>query len=267
MDYRFLKAFISVAKHLNFTKAAKELFLTQAAVSRQIKLLEDSLETQLLIRSPQKVILTLKGKELYQKGRYFDEWIFSEFSNTPIKEIRIGVLQGVLENWLVTKISEHFEKSDFNIYIYMSSPSNITKMLEDGTIDIALNSKNIQTENLTSLKLFQEKMVLISKNKISLKELHKYRWIVCDPNDYLIHYCKKKSPRLIQVTSTTAVMRLVEKGVGISIVPLHLIVDKKKFQAYPIDRFKNEFIYLTTFNYKIIPEHIRLFITMLSLEI
>ncbi|MBI2645508.1 MAG: LysR family transcriptional regulator [Deltaproteobacteria bacterium] len=264
MEYRFLKTFISVAKHLNFTKAALELHLTQAAVSRQIKLLEESLGTQLLIRSPQKVILTSSGKELFQKGHYFQEWILSEFSQEKTKEVRIGALQGILENWLVNKIDKLFKNSNFNLTISMSSPSNLTKMLEEGTLDMILNIKNIQTENLTSLKLFQEEMVLISKEKLSLKNIDRYRWIICDPNDYLMKYCRKKSPRILQVNSTTAALRLVEKGVGISIIPSHLIIDRKKLQIYPIEKFKKEFIYLTTFNYKIIPEHIKQFIQILS---
>ncbi len=264
MDYRFIKAFISVAKHLNFTKAASELHVTQAAVSRQIRLLEESLGVQLVIRSPQRVMLTPKGQELYQKGHYFDEWITSEFSKEPIQDIRIGVLQGVLESWLVERLSKLCKVKKYNFYIHMTSPSAIEKLIEEGKIDLALNTKNIQTELLTSRKLFQEKIVLISKEQINLGKLHEYRWVICESHDYIVKFSKKKSQKLIQVNSPTAQIRFVEKGMGISMVPSHLITNKSKLHIYPIEKYKNEFIYLTTLNYRIIPEHIKSFIEILQ---
>lgn len=55
---------MSTAKHLNFSKAAEELNIAQSAVSRQIKLLEESVNDQLIIRSSKKVLLTEKGESL-----------------------------------------------------------------------------------------------------------------------------------------------------------------------------------------------------------
>ena len=263
MDYRFIKAFISVAKHLNFTKAAGELHITQAAVSRQIRLLEESLNVQLVIRSPQKVMLTPKGQEFYQKGRYFDEWITSEFSKEPIQDIRIGVLQGVLESWLVEKLSKQYKDKEYNFYIHMTSPSAIEELIEKGAIDLALSTQNIQTELLTSQRLFQEKIVLISKSEVDLDKLHEYRWIICESHDYIVKFSKKKSQKLIQVNSPTAQIHMVEAGLGISMVPSHLVANKNKLHIYPIEKYKNEFIYLTTLNYRIIPEHIKSFIEIL----
>ena len=64
LDYRYLRAFIVTARHLNFSRAADELNIAQSAVSRQIKLLEEGVGQQLIIRSSKKVILTEKGQSL-----------------------------------------------------------------------------------------------------------------------------------------------------------------------------------------------------------
>jgi len=61
LDYRYLKAFMITARYLNFSKAAQELNIAQSAVSRQIKLLEESVGQQLIVRSSKKVLLTEKG--------------------------------------------------------------------------------------------------------------------------------------------------------------------------------------------------------------
>ncbi|BAV52848.1 Uncharacterized protein MLTONO_p0378 (plasmid) [Mesorhizobium loti] len=70
-DYRrlplsALRAFEAAARHVSFTKAANELSVTQAAVSRHILTLEDHLDTQLFNRGNQKVSLSAAGEELFE---------------------------------------------------------------------------------------------------------------------------------------------------------------------------------------------------------
>lgn len=70
-DYRrlplnALRAFEAAARHMSFTKAANELSVTQAAVSRHISTLEEHLEIQLFNRGNQKVSLSLAGEELFE---------------------------------------------------------------------------------------------------------------------------------------------------------------------------------------------------------
>lgn len=84
MDYRYLKAFILTAQHASFSKAAEILGIAQSAVSRQIKLLEDSLGEELIIRSSKKVLLTAKGKELYLTASNFDKAALQIFERKTI---------------------------------------------------------------------------------------------------------------------------------------------------------------------------------------
>lgn len=65
MDIQKLNYFISVAQHLNFTKAAQEHHMAQTAMSRQILNLENELGVSLFFRNNRKVELTSAGKELY----------------------------------------------------------------------------------------------------------------------------------------------------------------------------------------------------------
>lgn len=61
-----LRGFEAAARHLNFTRAADELFITQSAVSRQIKALEDRLGIALFVREPKRLRLTDKGEILFR---------------------------------------------------------------------------------------------------------------------------------------------------------------------------------------------------------
>ena len=60
----FLSTFETVARHLSFTNAAKELYVSQAAVSHQIRSLEENLGVELFHRDNRKIILTKEGEKL-----------------------------------------------------------------------------------------------------------------------------------------------------------------------------------------------------------
>ena len=64
MELRYLKSFVSAARLLNFSEAAKEMCVTQSTFSQTIKLLEDELGVALFYRNSHKVLLTEAGKEL-----------------------------------------------------------------------------------------------------------------------------------------------------------------------------------------------------------
>lgn len=90
-DYRrlplsALRAFEAAARHMSFTKAANELSVTQAAVSRHILTLEDHLDTQLFNRGNQKVSLSPAGQELYQAATLSLAHLASAFDSVKAKK-------------------------------------------------------------------------------------------------------------------------------------------------------------------------------------
>ena len=60
-----LKAFETAARHLSFTKAAEEMYVTQAAISHQIKALEDHLGLKLFMRKNRSLLLTEEGQSYF----------------------------------------------------------------------------------------------------------------------------------------------------------------------------------------------------------
>lgn len=69
MSLDAIRGFESAARHLSFTAAAEELCITQSAVSKQIKILEDALGTALFLRGGKGLSLTPQGRELYEAAR------------------------------------------------------------------------------------------------------------------------------------------------------------------------------------------------------
>ena len=69
VEIRHLRAFIAVAEELNFSRAAARLYVSQPALSRQVRALERSVGYQLLLRSTHQVELTLAGEALLDRAR------------------------------------------------------------------------------------------------------------------------------------------------------------------------------------------------------
>lgn len=257
MDYRYLKAFLYTARYSSFSKAAEKLQIAQSAVSRQIKLLEEDLGHELIIRSSKKIILTQKGKDLYIAGRNFGQSINEIFLTHQHRELRVAMLQGLLKNWFRPLLIEFSKKYERNITVKIGTPSELKRGLEAGEFDLVFTTENIQSELISSLKIFNEDLVLISKNEIDVENLEQYRWIVYGEKDYLFEVSKKESQRVTQVENLETIIDLVDNNLGIAIVPAHSIKERHKLKITPIKSTQMSEIYMASLNYKSLPLHIK----------
>ena len=116
-----LRAFESAARHLSFTQAASELSVTQGAISRHVKGLEDFLKTQLFERRHKKLSLTDKGQFLLQgiSGAFeqIQDTVQALDAETP--ELNVKVLPTIAVRWLIPRL-HRFEISQPDI------PLNLT---------------------------------------------------------------------------------------------------------------------------------------------
>ncbi len=257
LDFRYLKAFMLTAKYSSFSKAAEELNIAQSAVSRQIKLLEDSLQEELIIRSSKKVILSEKGKELYQASQSFEKTSLQIFQREDQLPLSIGILEGLLKNWFTPLLTEYLKNQKRDVTVHVADMPELKSGIEESKFDVIFGVENIQSELVTSLKLFEEKLVLISKSEINRKKLNESRWVVFSNNDHLFKLSKSKSESIVMVDSFTSIISLVKNDVGIAIVPDHLIRKEDQLKVQEVPGLPSSQIYLSTLNYKKMPERIQ----------
>ena len=153
----WLRAFEASARHLSFTNAAQELNLTQAAVSKQIKLLENYLREPLFVRRPRSVVLTKAGEAYLPKVRDSFERlaagtdeIFGRRANEPLT-VRVAVGFGV--NWLSARLPRFMELYPNKRIRLTSSVWNEPLDVEDFDLDVRYGTGNwpgYQSHQLTS---------------------------------------------------------------------------------------------------------------------
>jgi len=108
-----LLAFEAAARHLSFTKAAGELFLTQSAVSRQIQALEESLGSKLFERRTRALLLTEAGQRFYQVTQgvlgQLDEATQKLRGATAARTVTVTTTPGFASLWLIPRLNAYLQ--------------------------------------------------------------------------------------------------------------------------------------------------------------
>ena len=135
-----LRSFESAARHQSYSKAAGELFVTQAAVSQQMRQLETSLGTRLFSRSGRKMQLTNSGEKLYQATHQAFDILLKGFNSIQAEDIAgsltITSTQAFTSLWLMPRLYR-FSVKHPEIKIRVLS-SNGIEDLRQGHIDLAI---------------------------------------------------------------------------------------------------------------------------------
>ena len=186
MELRQLKYFVTVAKTLNFSDAARKLFITQGTLSQQIKQLEDEMGFQLLSRTSHSVALTEAGEELLPIAKKTIEE--SENCRKKMNELR-GALTGSLSIGVTHSFSmllggtvRDFIKKHpgVKLKIYYKTATELSEMLQDGDLDLFLAFKPAQlSDDIEAETLFPSRLSVVmrkdhplaTKKEISLEEL------------------------------------------------------------------------------------------------
>ena len=180
----FLNTFESVARHLSFTNAAKELFVTQAAVSHQIKALEEYLGVKLFHREKRKVLLTDEGQKLLPSVVSGLQGIADSLDNIRNYEtedtIVVGVGSSFSANWLVHRLGAFYQKyPEVNLHLKISN--NDPAFGADGT-DLAVVWGKGDWQGL-----MYEKLMVVEFTPVCSPDLLKKTHPLKTPED-LIHY-------------------------------------------------------------------------------
>lgn len=123
MKFLQMEYFLAVAKELNFTAAAKSLYISQPALSKQIALLEEELDTKLFLRNSRKVALTAAGKQFQKDLTEIHQQLEQAKANvtrigkTEKLHFSIGCFDGAdIKDFLLDAFS-YLKKMDPNIQI------------------------------------------------------------------------------------------------------------------------------------------------------
>ncbi len=242
INFELYRIFYVVANHLNITKASEELNISQPAISKSIKNLEEQLGGSLFVRTKRGVILTEEGKEFYNYIKQAIEYInnaenkFTDLINLDSGCIKIGISSTLTKEFLLPYLEKfHLLYPKIDIQIITNLTSDLVPKLRNGLIDIIilnLNSKNYENDiEIIKCKKIIDCFVVNSKykelvnKKLSLKDLNNYPLILqakgSNTREFLDDFTRKNNIILkpnIELASYSLVVEFAKIGFGIGYV-------------------------------------------------
>lgn len=172
MNIHLLEVFYNVGKYQSISKAADALFVSQPAISSQIKKLEQTYNVKLIRKNGRGITLTYLGEQLY-------DIIYKVFSVTLLDaeylledSHKITVYGNyMMTNYVVPKVlTSYTEENNETTVLIRTMPSRVAiQELKNGNCDVALVSsieKPIEDDQFNVVKIFTDEIVLISQTNL-----------------------------------------------------------------------------------------------------
>ena len=173
MEIRQLKAFLAIAEAKTFTAGARRVNVTQAAISMQIRQLEEEVGLPLFTRTPRRVILTEAGEYLLERARKIlrehDAAVaeIAEVAGAEYGRLRIGSASGTFAMNQLPGILHALTGSFPNAELTVASGTSerLVDKIMHGEIDVAFVSLPVDNLNITTESLFSDEIVAIAHPK------------------------------------------------------------------------------------------------------
>lgn len=244
MDFRQLECFVAVAEALHFGEAAKQVYLSQSAFSRQIQRLEADLGVVLLDRTERRVRLTAGGKTFLTEARQALQWASRARASTlaaaegRLGALRLGFVSSVSANVLPMLLRAFREEApDVDVHLVERVPSAIVVALENQTVDVCITRgpltahPQLQSEQLRDepiVALLPDVHPLAANEHVALTDLAGEPFVLFPRAhavgyyDCLVGLCRAVGfePRVVEEAEPMAtIVALVGAGFGVTLAP------------------------------------------------
>jgi LysR family transcriptional regulator for metE and metH len=242
MEMRHLRLVRTLAVEGTLTAAGKKLFLSQSALSHQLREIEDELGVQLFQRANKRMVLTAAGQRVLSSADVVLEEIkdvrqdILRMSNGETGTLRVAACRCAGFHWLPT-VLKPFMKSYPGVEVCIdTAPSHDPiGLLVANSVDIAIVNFKDEHKGVTYLKLFDDQMVVVAKSDhpwanrehVSARDFSGDHLITYDLPFEEMEFNRKvlvpagvEPASLTRVPTTDAIIELVKAGIGVAVLNL-----------------------------------------------
>lgn len=247
IQYEWYKVFYSAAKHLNYTKAASDLYVTQSAVSQTIHQLENALSVKLFYKEGRRIHLTKEGQALYEHVapaiQLLDKGaeVIGNMTSLSHGSIRLGASDTISRFLLLPYIKAFHEQYPQISITINNRPSPISsELVQKGEIDFAVVNyePTLETQRLSVFPLTETENVFVAtdhflssvglkKDKITLKKLSVCTLITLESKSttrrLLERFLQDKKVKWVpefEGGSVDLILEMASMGIGVGFVPI-----------------------------------------------
>lgn len=261
MEIRQLRAFVAIAESGTFTAGALRVHVTQAAISMQIRQLENEIGAKVFVRAPRHVILTEAGEQLLRRARHIlrehdaalDE--IAELAGAERGRLRIGSASAMVLTEQLPAILKELRKQHPAAEIGVTSGTSevLVDQILAGEIDIAFVSLPVDVRGIKTERLSEDQLVAIASPRHKLAKQKTISAYTLAGERLILGERGGNTRRLIdqffaqagvtlrvamELSRQQAIRRMVEEDMGVGIVPLQSVkedVEKGKLIRWWIE--------------------------------
>ncbi len=236
---RQLKVFEAVARHLNYTRAAEELHLTQPAVSMQVRQLEEALDITLFEQLGKRIHLTEAGTEALAYARVITqqleelEGVLNRLKGLSGGRLRISV--ATTANYFIPTLLGTFSRRypDVTVSLDITNRGTLLRQLNENTVDLVIMGQPPDEADVEAEPFLDNPLVVVAppdhplagKKKIPLKRLQEEIFLVRESGSgtriAMERFFNERSMRLktgMEVGSNEAIKQSVQAGLGLGLL-------------------------------------------------
>ena len=243
MNFKQLEAFLWVAELQSFTRAARQLYMSQPAVSFQIKALEEDLKVVLFQRGDKKVILTEAGRLLFPEAKLMLRHYHKiKAALDDLKGLKTGHLvvgaSTIPGEYLMPLLIGGFKEKypGIQVALKVSGSGQVGRWVRERETDLGITGTTVDGEGLECVPWIEDSLVLIvppshpwaTREMVNAADLKREMMIVREPGSGTRRTIEQKLgehnisldqiPQGMELGSTRAVITAVEANLGISVV-------------------------------------------------
>lgn len=257
MELRQLKYFVKSAEYLNFSEAAKHLYITQSTLSQQIKQLEFELGFTLFLRNSRHISLTEAGEEFlpFAKRTIQDAedsvQRLNDLQNVKTGTLRVGVTYSL--STVLTEGLMLFMRSfpGIRLEVCYKTVQELLALLRERRVDFILSYKPLMdAPDIEAKPLFDNALAVVVdkahplavRNKVKLEELQAYSLVLPSVGlqarsmfDRLMEGKEFKLTSRLELNETNILLQMVSTGTYATVLSTSAVFGNSRFKAIPID--------------------------------
>ena len=249
MDIRQLKAFVAISESGTFTAGAARVHVTQAAISMQIRQLENETGAQLFVRAPRKVILTEAGEKLLERAyvilREHDAALeeLAALTGAHRGRLRIGSASAGVSGDPLPQILRELRKTHPGVEASVASGTSeqLVQQVLAGELDVAFVSLPVEARGVQTELLSEDSLVAIASPRHKMARPKVVSAYALAGEKLILGERGGNTRRLIdqffaqagvtarvgmELSRMAAIKRMVEEDMGVGIVPLQSVRDE-----------------------------------------
>ncbi|EFQ81896.1 LysR substrate binding domain protein [Aeromicrobium marinum DSM 15272] len=253
MQIQQLAYFVAVARERHFTRAAELTGVSQPSLSKQIRVLENSLGTPLFVRNRGAIELTSAGEALLPHAQRIlidlegAQQAVHEVSDLQRGRVRLGATPSMCDGLLPEVLTAfHARHPGIELEVQEAGSGVLTRELSQGRLDVALLIVPLRTDDpdLETTVLLTEDLVLASPRSATLPDSVEVAALAdldlvmfregYDLREVTLAACRQAgfAPRLaVEGGEMSAVLRFVEAGLGVAVVPRMALATRPHLKA------------------------------------